>query len=105
VLVNHRPRSLRGASLGEVMADPQRRPENLRRLYAAWQAQPPAMRQAAPTLVFAALGQARADGQITPEVESRLVGDLLTYWAMRSTLDTRAACAAGSQPARPALAA
>ncbi len=105
MLVNHRPRSLRGASLGEVMADPGRRPENLRRLYASWQVHPAAMRQAAPTLVFAAIGQARADGQIAPEAESRLVGDMLTYWAMRSTLDARAMCANGQQPARPALAA
>jgi hypothetical protein len=46
-----------------------------------------------PTLVFAALGQARATGQLTPESESRVVGNLLTHWALRSTLDIAAICA------------
>jgi hypothetical protein len=49
------------------------------------------MRNASPSLAFAALGQARASGLITPEEESRKLGELITYWALKSTLDTGAA--------------
>ena len=41
------------------------------------------MRGAPPSLVFAALGQARLDGAISPEAEGRLVADLLTFWAWK----------------------
>jgi tellurite resistance protein len=58
------------------------------------------MRDNPPTLVFAAVGQARADGVITPEEESRALAYLLNYWALRSTLDIAEVCA--TQPmARP----
>jgi hypothetical protein len=51
------------------------------------------MYRAAPSLVFAVLGQARAVGQLSPEDESALLAKLLTNWALRSTLDTSFACA------------
>jgi hypothetical protein len=55
------------------------------------------------------LGQARADGLITPEEESRTVSDLLTQWAVRSTLGAFAGRAARAvlpriAAPRPALA-
>ena len=40
-----------------------------------------------PTLVFAVVGQARAAGRITPTQESRLLSDVLSAWAVRSSLD------------------
>ena len=42
------------------------------------------------SLVFAVIGQAKADGQITPEEESGLLASLLTHWALRRTLATQA---------------
>jgi hypothetical protein len=51
------------------------------------------MYRSPPSLVFAVLGQARADGKLSPEDESDLLVKLLTYWAMRSTLDISAFCA------------
>ena len=57
-------------------------------LFARWQASPADMYQAAPTLVFAVLGQARAEGRLTPEEEAHLFGKLLTHWALRSTLES-----------------
>ena len=45
-----------------------------------------------PTLVFAALGQARADGRLSPEDESVLIGKLLTFWALKTVLDTSYEC-------------
>ena len=55
------------------------------------------MRRAPPTLVFAAIGQARAEGKLAPEEEASLLTELLTYWAMRHTLDTSVVCARRTQ--------
>ena len=51
------------------------------------------LRRASPTLVFAVVGQARADGRISPELEARVLAGLLTYWALTSNLDTSEICA------------
>jgi len=96
VLLNHRPRSLRGSSLREVLASPDRQPSRLRAQFGAWGGSRLKMQAAAPCLVFAAIGQARADDRLSPEQEGRMLADLLTDWAMRSTLDTAAICAAGA---------
>jgi hypothetical protein len=48
------------------------------------------MGKASPSLAFAVIGQAKSDGQITPEEESDLLASLLTHWALQSTLATRA---------------
>src|SRR5262249_56144985 len=65
-------------------------------------ANPGHMRAASPTLAFAVLGQARASGLVTPEKENRLLGNLITYWALRSTLDVNAAMAQLPVPGEPA---
>src|SRR5262249_36124748 len=103
-LVGHRPPTLRGHSLAEVMPLAERQPRELARLHRAWQHDRPALRNAAPSLAFAVLGQARALNELTPEDEGRIVGNLLTYWALRSTLDITELCAA-TQTERTALAA
>ena len=94
VLVNHRPRALRGRSLMEVMDVAQRQPARLAALYRQWGANPSEMYRASPMLVFAVIGQARADGGISPEDESALLSKLLTYWALRATVNTSELCAA-----------
>lgn len=93
LLVNHRPQSLRGRSLKEVMLLDERQPSRLKILYQTWRRDPAQMYRAPPSLVFAVIGQARADSQLTPEEESTVLGKLLTHWALRSTLDVSAACA------------
>jgi hypothetical protein len=93
-LIGHRPKALRGRSLSEAMNVEQRTPGRLTELFAAWNKAPEQMYRAPPSLVFAVLGQARADGSMSPEDESDLLAKLLTFWAMRSTLDTSAYCAA-----------
>ena len=93
LLVDHRPQSLRGRSLREALTSDDRRPEQLAASYRSWLKQPQSIRHVSPTLAFAAIGQARADGQITPEMESKAIGNLLTDWAVRSTLDVAAHCA------------
>jgi hypothetical protein len=97
LLVNHRPKALRGASLSEVMRTEERRPAVLSGIWRRWRLNPSGMRAAPPTIVFAVLGQARANGAITPEEESRIVGELLTWWAMSDALDVSAICAESRQ--------
>jgi hypothetical protein len=93
VLIKHRPEPLRGRSLIEAMATAERSPTRLAALFGAWNRTPVQMYRSPPSLVFAVLGQARADGKLSPEDESHLLAKLLTYWAMRSTLDISAFCA------------
>jgi hypothetical protein len=88
LLVNHRPPKLRGATLAEAMPLEERSPERLREHYERWRREPRLMREAPPALVFAVIGQVRIEGRISPEKESRMLAYLLTYWAMRSTLNT-----------------
>ena len=76
------------------MATADRRPADLQACFKAWRTVPEGMRAAPPSLVFAAFGQARADGRLGPEQESRYLSSLLRYWAMRRTIDASASCAA-----------
>lgn len=93
LLANHRPRSLAGRTLGEVMAVADRQPTRLAIAYQAWRKAPAQLRAAPPSLAFAVIGQARADGLIGPEMESKVIANLLTGWALHSTLNTSATCA------------
>ena len=94
VLTRHRPARLKGKSLAQAVASPDRRPGPLAAYWNTWRADPERMRRAPPALAIAVLGQARANGRITPEFESRTLGYLLTWWALRRTLQNSAACAA-----------
>jgi hypothetical protein len=87
VLMTHRPASLRGRSLAEVMDTAMRTPARLAEYYRAWGTTMARLTRIPPSLAFAVIGQARADGRITPEEESRTLVDLLYYWALRSTFD------------------
>jgi hypothetical protein len=93
VMLEHRPALLRGARLVDAMPIEERTPARLRALRTAWGDNFRAWRSAPPTLAFAVLGQARADRANAPEYEGRLLGNLLAYWALRTTIDTSEACA------------
>jgi hypothetical protein len=93
MILRHRPAALRGQALGEVVRMPGRTPGRLLAHYRRWAVNPEGLRRAPPTLAFAVLGQARASGLLTPEKENRLLGNLITYWALCSTLDVNAAMA------------
>jgi hypothetical protein len=93
LLASHRPAALRGRSLAELLAQPDRSPSRLIGRYRTWHTDPAQMHATPPTLAFAVLGQARASGLITPERENRLLRGLITEWALASTLETARACA------------
>jgi hypothetical protein len=97
IIAHHRPKALGGASLQEALQTGERRPARLAALFQSWRESPSEMYQAAPTLFFAVIGQARFEGLISPERESNSLSRMLNYWAVRDTLDYRANCA---KPAR-----
>ena len=99
VLISHRPASLRGQSVREALDLDEFRPARLSDLVARWRMRPAEMYEVRPLLAFAAIGQGRAEAKVTPEEESAILAKLLTHWALRSTLDAAAGCAA-----RPATA-
>jgi hypothetical protein len=99
-LLEHRSASLAERTLGQALRDDARAPDRLAALYRAWEARPSIMKRAAPTLVFAVLGQARADGALTPEREGDLLVSLLRHWAWRGTVDVNEVCAAARGPVR-----
>ena len=88
MLVNHRPPTLNGRGLGAVLRNPEVRPDALLRHFRAWQSDPGRMASAPPTLAFAVIGQARADGLLSPEREAWMLRRLITGWAVTSTLAT-----------------
>lgn len=103
LLAQHRPPMLRGRSLPEAMDVAARGPARLQRLFRVWQRTPRLMYRAGPALVFAVLGQARADGRLGPEQETTLLARLLTHWALRTTLDTSLICSTSVAARAPAL--
>lgn len=96
MLTHHRPPALRGRSLLEVLHSEELRPDRLRTQLHLWRKAPQLMYRARPMVVFAAIGQGRVDGKITPEEESAVLAKLLSYWAVWSTLQAAAGCARGS---------
>jgi hypothetical protein len=96
LLIDHRPASLHGRSLAQVLDVDELLPSRLRSHLQLWRSEPQEMYKARPILAFAAIGQGRADGKITPEEESLVLGKLLTNWALTSTLDAASGCASGN---------
>lgn len=82
LLLQHSPATLRGQTLPQVLAAHERTPQRLRETWQAWQSRPSQMNTVRPMLAFAVIGQARADGVISPQDESTLLGRLLTRWAL-----------------------
>jgi hypothetical protein len=90
LLIRHRPSILRGRSLVEALDIRQLAPLRLRRLLGTWRQAPQKMYETRPIVVLAAIGQGRADGELSPEEESAVIGKLLTHWALHSTLQAAA---------------
>lgn len=101
LLIGHRPKSLRGASLREVMDTDARQPARLADLYRGWQRRPESIDRLSPTLAFASIGQARADGALEPEDEASLVSRLLRRWALADTLRAAESCTTSNHSSRP----
>jgi hypothetical protein len=86
VLTEHRPVSLEGRTIRSLFPLHERQPAQLIDLFRHWGNDTAVMARQPPSLVFAAVGQARAAERIPPEQESRLLSILLRAWAVRSSL-------------------
>jgi hypothetical protein len=86
VLASHRPAALRGLSLREVLRVHERSPRRLRSLWRDWSQDSAPIAVAPPTLAFAVLGQARADGRLRPAEDGALHARLLQAWALTGAI-------------------
>jgi hypothetical protein len=93
LLTEHRPASLEGRSLRQVLRMPGLEPERLLARLDEWRARPARLRDASPVTVFAVLGQARLAGRMDAQAESELLSRLIVRWALRSTEDITELCA------------
>jgi hypothetical protein len=92
ILVNHSPAALKGDTLIAALDTDELQPARLRHLLRTWRTNPQEMYRTRAIVTFAALGQGRADGKLTPEEESAVITKLLTYRALQSTLFVTAGC-------------
>lgn len=84
LIINHSPPVLRGRRLVDIFPYRSRQPSYLQFLHNTWRFAPDAISTAPPSLVFAVIGQAHADANISAITESRLLSDWLTRWAFLS---------------------
>jgi hypothetical protein len=103
LLLTHRPRSLRGDTVRDVLRRPGNEAERLLGLLEQWRARPALMAGASPVTVFAVLGQARLAGRLGARTESELLTRLITRWALRSTQDLNELCAQRADEAQREL--
>lgn len=82
VVANHQPESIKGKILKEIFPYQQRQPQQLQETYNSWRSNKNMMYAAPPSLVFGVIGQAKADGKITANEESRILTQMLTHWAL-----------------------
>ncbi len=85
LLTQQRPAALNGKTLIEALGVNERQPLQLQSIFSS--IKPQDLQHLPATLAFALLGQARWDGQISPEQESRTVNRLLTHWALHRALE------------------
>src|SRR5262249_52878021 len=91
VVLGLRPAALRGETLGQCLRRLDRSPPRLSMVWDRIRHAPDDWHRLPPTLALAAISQARADGRLSPEQESRAIQRLLADWAVRSSLDATAA--------------
>ena len=90
LMAGHRPASLGGRAIGDVLPLATRTPERLLALRRTWGDDLGVLARRPPTLVFAVMGQARGAGLVAPQQESAVLADVLAAWAVRSSIDVMA---------------
>lgn len=82
LVVDHKPLKLKGKKIGDIFPYEDRPPHRLRSLFRQWKLDQETMKTQRPSLVFAVIGQARADNVITPFTENRVLTNMLRHWAL-----------------------
>jgi len=101
LLIHHRPTSLGGRMIREVLVSTGMQPEELMSHFRRWQEDRSQLGQVRPCIAFAVLGQARYHGLLRPETESSLLGQALSAWALQHFQDPIADCDAVQSAIRP----
>ena len=79
----HRPRSLGGMTLGELLRRSDRDPARLRARFSGFRRNPDSISTLRPTSALAVLGQGFADHRLGTEEDSRAIARLLRRWALK----------------------
>ncbi|SHO60751.1 hypothetical protein [Algoriphagus zhangzhouensis] len=79
----HKPKALKGKSLGELFPIRDRQPAKLNQKFLEWKSNTKLIQTAPPTLVFSVFGQARFLGKISPKEESKIFTQQLRNWAFK----------------------
>jgi hypothetical protein len=88
LFVTHRSDPLGGRPLTSLLPIEDRQPQRLTRIFDGWRQHPQSVHRSSPSLAFAVIGQAKADGDLSPGREAELVSGLLRRWAFERALAT-----------------
>lgn len=83
LIVFHKPPRLNGLRLIDLFDIPQRQPDHFREVFQSFRDNSGLLNNMTPILVFAVLGQAKADQRITSKEENLLLKQQLNRWAMK----------------------
>lgn len=81
LVLQHKPFSLNGMQITDILPFVQRQPTQLQQLFRQWKADSSLIERAPPTLVFAVLGQAKFDQAINADEENSFLTQQLRNWA------------------------
>lgn len=81
IIAEFKTEALKGKKLREIFPTSERQPDRLRSYFSAWEQNSGLINSASPSLVFAVIGQAKADGKISSKAESELLTNHLKRWA------------------------
>jgi hypothetical protein len=81
IVIRHSTKEMKGKALIELFPVAERQPGKLKQLYQLWKTQKISLQAMPPTLVFAVLGQAKAELEINASEESTELTHQLRSWA------------------------
>ncbi len=81
LVINNKPESLKGKRLIDLFQIQDRQPKTFREAYQTWKRNPYLIDRTSPIIVFAILGQAKADQAVSSSEESHLLKRQLNRWA------------------------
>jgi hypothetical protein len=81
IVMTHSTKEMQGQTLMQLFAVTERQPDKLLQLYQLWKTRKISLHTMPPTLVFAVLGQAKAQLKINAGMESQVLTHQLRHWA------------------------
>jgi hypothetical protein len=81
MVVGHSTKEMKGKKLLTLLPVKERQPARLQELFRAWRQKQQSLYELPPSLVFAIMGQAKSDLQITAAHENDILTRVMRYWA------------------------